>query len=166
MGQATLIGDDRRANVCDQVPGDHAARSPRSRQESASRRADPGLLDHASPGPDAQSALTRSCPGYVRTDIPPGHGFFGAGCGRKRLATFATTPPVRGGRIPQLVAAGDRHPLSAGEPGAAYCRGSALATAEPPLPAAVGLPSVVGYGGRLPSSARGGRPHEVFTGRR
>jgi hypothetical protein len=56
--------------------------------------------------------------------------------------------------------------LSAGEPGAAYCRGSALAAADPPLPTAVGLPSVVGYGGRLPSSARGGRPQTVRSGRR
>jgi hypothetical protein len=95
MGQATLIGDYRRANGCDQVPGDHAACSPHSGHESAFRRAGPGLFDHAFPGPDAESALTRSCSEYVRTDIPPGTNASSANADGSfdGIATFGGAPP-------------------------------------------------------------------------
>ena len=54
-------------------------------------------------------------------------------------------------KIRELLSAAERTPrsrrVSAGEPGAAYCRGS-------------------GFGGRHPSSARAGLPPRVRTGRR
>jgi len=85
-------------------------------------------------------------------------------------------------RAPQDVVGSIQQPkwniqVSAGEPGAAYCRGSALAAADPPLPTAVGLPSVVGYGGRLgalrlaggagaPRTPQGGRQFDLAAERR